>query len=192
MRAFGLALFIVCSVAVSIAAAEDIQLLLPDNNVSSKPILEFRARTPSSDDGKEIGHAYVLLGRELDNGLTLYNAVKGFYPDTDGNVKTITNVIYGPGKVTQTLADAKSEIIFTVYITPLQEVKVVKIIKQWDDKKYSLPLQNCIDMTKAVAIAVGLNIPSMPKDLLPWTFIKALSSQNDKNTPCGLRPREGV
>src|SRR5450432_4874164 len=69
------------SAARSVAAGE-IELFLPDSNVSSKPILEFRARPPTLKP-PSAGHAFVFLGREIDNGNTIFSRAGGFYPEND-------------------------------------------------------------------------------------------------------------
>lgn len=61
------------------AHADDIQLLLPDNNVSSQPFIEYRARAPYKENGiKYPGHVFIFLGRELDNGTSFYHQAYGF------------------------------------------------------------------------------------------------------------------
>jgi hypothetical protein len=134
----------------------------------------------------------VLLGRELDNGNTLFNHVKGFYPNGKG-VAELVNMVYGKGVVKQTLDDAASDIVFRVYITPVQETAILKLFQTWNDKTYSLPVQNCIDFTKAVARATKLTLPPYSGDIsfeFPTTFIVGLSQQNDKDTPLrGGSPR---
>jgi hypothetical protein len=183
MRRFVLALCTALVWPTSYVAADEIELFLPQNNVSTRPILEFRARRPSlGSEGRQVsltGHAYVLLGRELDNGNTLFNHVKGFYPNGKG-VAELVNMVYGKGVVKQTLDDAASDIVFGVYITPVQETAILKLFQTWNDKTYSLPVQNCIDFTKAVARATKLTLPPYPSDVspeFPTTFIVGLSQQ---------------
>jgi hypothetical protein len=73
--------------------AQDIQLLYEGNYVSSKPIVEFRAR-----DGFP-GHAFVLVGKELDNGLIHYQTIGDFYPEEGNKITTFKNILRGPGEV---------------------------------------------------------------------------------------------
>jgi hypothetical protein len=187
---------VLCAIFLSFctnAMADDLDLLLPPNNVSSRPIIEFRARKPMSQDaakevGREasrVGHAYVLVGRELDNGTTLFNQVRGFYAVRDGEI-TLLQKMYTKGIVKQHLDDAASDITFRVYITPIQEMAVQKVFRDWNDKMYSLPIRNCVDFAKAVAKAVNLNIPEEvenPLPQLPVIFLEGLRQQNDKDTP---------
>jgi hypothetical protein len=177
------------------ASADEIELMLPQNNVSTRPVLEFRARGPSlGNDGRAIsltGHAYVLLGRELNEN-TLFNNVRGFYPDGKGAFELI-HMAYGKGVVKQTLDDASSEVVFRVYLTPVQEAAVLKLFRSWDDKKYSLALNNCVDFTKAVAQVANLTLPH-PRDIFdmspefPVSFVRGLSQLNDKYTPLKAGP----
>jgi len=79
--------------------ADDIQLLYPDNNVSHKAIIVFRARGFNLSKHSP-GHAFVLIGSELDNGLKVFSAAGGFYPIKGGKVTTIKTILSVPGKVT--------------------------------------------------------------------------------------------
>ena len=193
MKTFAVVLCSALLSSVSLVNAEDIQLLLPQNNVSSRPVLEFRARDPSlGDDGREVsavGHAYVLLGRELDNGLTLFNEIKGFYPAKND----VVHFAYGKGAVKQTLDDASQDVVFRVYITPLQETKIRDIFKKWEDKSYSLALRNCVDFTRAVARGASLEVPFIGGDLsqeFPSVFVRLLKQSNDKNAPLRANIRQ--
>jgi hypothetical protein len=188
-------MMLLCS--VSHAVDEDIQLLLPQDNVSSRPILEFRARNPKlGGDGQgssPVGHAYVLLGRELDNGNTLFNEVKGFYPDKGD----FFHSAYGKGVVKQTLADASQDVVFRIYITPLQETQIRRVFRTWNDKDYSVVLRNCVDFTRAVARAANLDVPFIEGDLsqeFPSIFVRLLKEKNDANTPlrAGIGPGGGA
>jgi hypothetical protein len=193
MKAFAVILCSALLSSVSLAYAEDIQLLLPQNNVSSRPVLEFRARDPSlGGDGRgssAVGHAYVLLGRELNDGLILFNEVKGFYPAKND----VVHYMFGKGAVKQTLDDASQDVRFRVYITPLQETKIRAVFKKWEDKNYNLALQNCVDFTRAVAREANLEVPFIGGDLsqeFPSVFVRLLKQSNDKNTPLRTNIRQ--
>jgi hypothetical protein len=104
MRAIVFLLCVACTWPLNLTAGE-IDLLLPENNVSSRPILEFRARKPTpGGEGRGaslVGHAYVLLGETRQRN-TLFNNVRGFYPDGKG-ARQLINMAYGKGVVRQTL-----------------------------------------------------------------------------------------
>ena len=184
-------------------SASEIELLLPPSNVSSRIILEFRARKPMSKEEAEkagrqpsrAGHAYVLLGRELGDGMTFFNHVRGFYADRDDEL-TLVQKMYAKGVVKHELDDAASDVTFRVYITPIQEAAIRKLFRDWDDKKYSLVLRNCVDFTREVALAARLKIPHLqPRDKydpqdksgpmpeFPTLFVLGLRQENDKETP---------
>ncbi|MBB6356931.1 hypothetical protein ACFFTN_21105 [Aminobacter aganoensis] len=139
------------------------------------------------------GHAYILLGRELDNGQRFYNTVAGFYPDHNEKAAYVKEFYSTKGVVTQTLDDAKSEITFTIYITPNQEQKVSSIIKSYDTKDYSLITRNCVSLSKDVANAIGLTVPSGAlSGMIPQAFIKSLMEQNKNRAPVPGAPPGSV
>lgn len=190
---YAVIVFVLVLTAVSFPIyADDIQLMLPDMNVSSRPIVEFRARKahghidisvrpPHIGFDASPGHAYVLLGRELDNGLTVYNTVAGFYPKKSGGIDLVRQLVVTPGAVKQTLDDAKSEITFKIYITPIQEQKIAAKLGEYNTKDYSLGFQNCVSMTRDIAQIVGLKIPKVTDDLrniFPQIFMDRLRSLN--------------
>lgn len=163
--------------ATSVAHAEDMQLMLPDLNVSSRPVIEFRARRASIDPPSP-GHAYILLGRELDNGLRVFNTVAGFYPDHSTGAHPFRQLVSTPGVVTQTLEDASSDITFSLYISPTQEQRVADVLAAYDDQDYSLAVRNCVTMTRDVAAAVGLRVPEGLADAVPQVFLQSLITLN--------------
>ena len=159
----------------SFLIAEDIQLLYPDNNASSKPLIEFRMRNDTST-----GHAYILMGRELDNGLKVYHSAAGFYPKTD----KAFNLVAGPGTLKYKIEDVRTDDSFQAYITNEQERTAKFIIKNWDTKVFALPAQNCVSLVKNVGRAVGLNVSTLdPRALTPKGVIKNLKDNNSYNQP---------
>jgi hypothetical protein len=164
-------------------AAEDLELFLPGNNVSSRPVIEFRARRGNMEHFPDSlgGHTYVLLGRGLDNGNILYNTVAGFYPKND-QASAFAKTFGTPGAVKQELDDAKSEITFKAYITPTQEVAVGKVISRWNDKEYALLGEHCNHLVKDVARVLHLSIPNL-KDVFPADLIVEIKMLNTADTP---------
>src|SRR5713101_4882313 len=108
-----------------VAGTRQVELVIGDKKVSSRPIVEFRARGLGVDkDGKPlIGHAYILLCREYDDDAhtRTYNAIAGFYPDPENKPTLLQQVLGTPGKVMATVNDEESQVVFRVFITPLQE-----------------------------------------------------------------------
>ncbi|MHC2367433.1 hypothetical protein ACVIQT_002081 [Bradyrhizobium diazoefficiens] len=178
---------IVCFAALcGMCAADDFQLVYPDNNVSSRPVLEFRARKPTLttvSGGQSAGHTFVFLGRELDNGTTFFYGAAGFNPKTG----TIRNVLLGPGKTSFDLDDLKNDRVFRVNITEEQEGDVRYIIKNWETKTYSIGWQNCVSLQRDIARAIGLAVPEFtPANVeaeFPDTFVAGLQNLNFKDTP---------
>lgn len=162
----------------SVSAADSLELMLPQNNVSSRPIVEFRARTGVP------GHAFILLGRELDNGFVVFNSVVGFYPDHDQKLWGLKLFVSTPGQVTATLYDASSDVAFRVNVTPVQEQKISAVMKKWDDKNYSLFSRNCVSLAIEVAYTLRLSVPGGDfVHLTPHSFVVGLKSLNEKDTP---------
>lgn len=149
----------------------DFQLIYPDNNVSQKPIIEFRARK-----GKP-GHAFVAVGREYDNGLTAFYAIAGFYPK--GN--DLKSVLSGPGQINYKWVDTSSDVVFRVNITWEQEAKTIKTISEWDSKRYEFLWQNCTHLVRQVANDLGLRVP--PIMLRPDHTVALLRSVNHPDAP---------
>lgn len=167
-------------IAIWGAVVSDIQILFPENSVSSRPVIEFRARKPgdTADGGKSpVGHSFVALGRELDNGLTVYYGIAGFYPEPGTNkVQTAKYVLYGPGETQYKLNDIQSDTRFRAYLTESQEREIKFIIKNWDNNKYSLPFQNCNDLVKNIANNLGLSYSNLAQT--PMGIIESLAEAN--------------
>lgn len=164
-------------VPVASAAEQDgVQLLYPDNSVSSKPIVEFRARTDTV-----LGHAFVALGRELDNGTTFFYAIGGFYPEEGGKLSKLQNILNGPGEVTYKWADVRSDKIFRANITDEQERTIKFIMKHWNGTDYRLLDQNCTTLIKDTAASLGLKVD--PKALRPGSVIVSIIEQNRMDRP---------
>ena len=154
----------------SAASQELIQLY--ENSVSRQPYVTFNAR-----DGSP-GHAFVILGEELDNALTFQLGVFGFYPK-DGK-KLVIRALFGTdGVIDQKWADLESDVRFRQNISPAQKANVSKILNEWKTKKYSLLDNNCNKLAEQVAIAIGLKAPSAgPGTTFPVNYIEALESVN--------------
>ncbi len=164
----------------------DFQLLYPDSTTSSRPILEFRARPISfalprekGGEGESTpGHTFVFLGRELDNGLTVFYGAAGFYPENN----TLRNVLFGPGNVTYEIPDMFPDEAFRVNISEYQESLVKYVVDHWEEKKYSIAADNCVEMVKDVADAIGVHYDSL-KDVLPQDIVDNFKQLNQRDTP---------
>lgn len=155
----------------------------------SKSFIEFRARVAAP-------HAFILLGRELNDGTKVYFAAGGFYPKSNCNYQSLAdyrNVVYGNGEVRYTFEDAAAgdTISYLAYITPRQEGQVLNIMEQWNYKKYALIWQNCVDMASEIAETLGLRIYFTKTQIneysryptFPWQLITTLRANNNPATP---------
>lgn len=177
--------------------ADDFQLELPGNNVSSRPILEFRARAPAQGN---LGHAFVALGRELDNGKTVFDGIAGYTPTTPPNTYTKIQMVLGdkqvPGSVKYEIPDLRNDTTYRVNITPEQEKDVKAIVRNWNGTQYSFWNNNCVSLDRQVAIALGLQLPPLVTPgsdiegetlakMLPNVFVDDLrrANNNDHDAP---------
>ncbi|MCP9233747.1 hypothetical protein NMG46_26635 [Mesorhizobium sp. LMG 17147] len=178
---------------IPFASAEDVQLLFPDNNVSSKPIIEFRARDAKLDGGQIGGHAFVFLGREYDNGNTVFDVAAGFFPKVGEGLVGLKRFAITPGKVDYTILDIHSDVIFRLNISTSQEEKVKEIIKKYNEKDFGAFYRNCVTMTKEIADALGLVVPFSALDFgqeMPGVFIRQLKGNNDQDAPLRFEKKQ--
>lgn len=150
----------------------ELELLRPENNVSSRPVLEFRAR-------KNI-HAFVAVGRQLDNGLVYYDGIAGFYPAKGtGTFQVVKNVLYSKGRTSYEISDLRTDDSYFIPISEGQYEKVRFVMSQWDSKEtYSILANNCVDMMKDVASVLGLKHGG---DLTPVQLVQSLRKLNARD-----------
>jgi hypothetical protein len=166
-------------------STNEFQLLYPNNNVSSRPILEFRSRSDTVT-----GHAFVAIGRELDNGTKYYYAIGGFYPkEGTGKLEMVKNMIYGPGEVKYKIPDLRVDEKFQVYLTPEQARTVDYIFKYWNEKQYSLMTRNCVSLMKDVANATGLKYDPAATTT-PKSMLESLQKLNTAKSPVEFGERD--
>lgn len=163
---------------------DDLQLLYPDSSVSSRPIMEFRYRSTDLKN-KTLTHAFVVLGRELDNGTTVFIGAAGFYPQgADNKLQEFRNVLQSPGHVDYKIADMHSDGAFRVRITGEQENAVKYLINNWNAKEYKIAEQNCTSLVKSVGKVLGLDTGvDGALEFLPAELIKHLAMENDPDKP---------
>lgn len=150
----------------------ELELLRPENNVSSRPVLEFRAR-------KNI-HAFVAVGRQLDNGLVYYDGIAGFYPAKGtGAYQIAKNVLYSKGRTSYEISDLRIDESYFIPISEDQYEKVRFVMSQWDSKEdYAILTNNCVDMMKDVASVLGLKHGG---DLTPLQLVQSLRKLNARD-----------
>lgn len=143
------------------------------NSQTHRPYVIFAAR-----DGVP-GHAFTVLGEELDNGLLWNLAVFGFYPD-GGVKKQIASLVSAPGKIDYHWEDLTREVEFRVAINAEQSSKIRSILETWESESYSLLDNNCNKLVSEIASSIGLSLPSDdPGTTLPAIFVAKLKSANE-------------
>lgn len=180
-----------------VAGAQDVQFLYPDNSVSSKPIIEIRARDPkfNADQlggrfSQLGGHAFLALGKELDNGTTVFYGIAGFFPtDTDSKERFFLT----PGKIDYTLLDLKTDVVYRANITPKQESEIAALISSYNTRKFGAFYRNCLSLVKDASVLLGLNAPFFSGDLsaeLPGVWVRMVKMNNDKDTPINFEKKQ--
>lgn len=142
------------------------------NSVSRKPFVTFTAR-----DGAP-GHAFVIVGEELDNGLIFELGVFGFYPK-DGKKYAIKAIFSTDGVIDHKWADIQRDQLFRVDVTKDQQDRALDIFEKWKSADYSLFGNNCNKLSAEVAEAIGLKLPDdRPGSTFPSNYVKALREVN--------------
>lgn len=159
------------------ALSGTLELIYQDNS-STKHVLEFRARG-SSLLPPSVGHAWVALGYELDNGVTHFYSASGFYPgSTDGVFEAIKATVDSPGRLDFTVPDMSQDEVFRVSITPAQRARVHKALKKFDSQNYDLLSNNCVSMMRDIASTLEL---SKGLAILPSDYVKRLREANSSS-----------
>lgn len=149
------------------------------NSVSKQPFVSFFAR-----DDTLTGHAFVSLGTELDNGLTVYEGIFGYYPAGSGKMDIIKTFVGTKGIVTFKENDYPSKIRYRKDVDDATKEKAKVVLSVWtsDDPKYALfgnGGKNCNVLVKEIAEAMGLNTPSdSPSSTFPENYIRKLKEAN--------------
>ena len=144
--------------------------------------LEVMAAEPDIYLNKEVGHAFMCLSIKTNNSIK--EDCYGFYPAAGGIFK-----ILGPGIVQPEPRPEKivrfSKVTVS-YKKPISEEKrgqIIKLVEEWNKKRYSLTSQNCIDFVIAIAQAVGWKTPQRGGTEYPDAYLKRLVKANTP-TPC--------
>jgi hypothetical protein len=169
----------------SLTYGGDTQELFPDSSPSWTPFVEFRGRGPAGVGHS--GHAFVALGVE-GNGLRIYRAIGGFYPDTKTQTEAIRKLVAGVnGKVDYDFEDMHSDVYFRTTVTASQFYSVLFVMQQWNEREYSLPSQNCVSLVTDVARTLDLKVPEIiesvehPSLQWPVPFVRYLAQNNSNN-----------
>ena len=176
--------FVFFLVSLSILSARaDIQELYPDNNVSGKKVVLFEARKGIIELGNSglVGHAFVKLGTELDNGLVLVHSFFGYYP-SEGTMYQVKLIFSTKAEIKfEFPSDLKSDVSQKYYIS--DDVYRAILAKEAgylnDNPNYSLLLaENCVTFVKEIAAVAGLRVPEQGFFSAPGALIDILKSKN--------------
>jgi hypothetical protein len=165
-----------------LAGADDL-FDLYKNSSSHLPFVAFMARESGQTLTKP-GHAFVAVGTELDNGLLFYEAIFGYYPQSDSAAEELKLVwTSGPGSLTFKFKDLNWDVQFRRSVTAAEKAAAMAVVKRWQttDPKYNLfnnGGRNCSAFASEVATAVGLKAPPGPGTKLPMTYIRELKQLN--------------
>lgn len=148
------------------------------NSRSRQPFVSFFAR-----DDTSTGHAFVSVGTELDNGLTVYEGVYGYYP-ASFEKKIMKFRGADRGIITFKENDYPSAIRYRKNVDDSKKAKALAIFDKWksEDPKYNLLAyggKNCNSLVKEVAQAIGVKIPAdNPGVTFPANYIRLMKEAN--------------
>jgi len=105
------------------------------NSVSKQPFVSFFAR-----DDTLTGHAFVALGTELDNGLTVYEGIFGYYPANSGKMDVVKTLVGTEGVVSFKENDYPSKIRYRKNVDEETKEKAKAVLSSWqsNDPGYAL------------------------------------------------------
>jgi hypothetical protein len=174
---FALIAFLLCS-GIG-ARADTFHLEYPGGNDGSRPIVEFRARSPTLAPW-HAGHAFIALGRELKDGTTIFYGVGGFYPQEE----TLKGILHSPGKVDYTVDDLHADETARFEITADQERAIIYVMKNWNNTEYAIASRNCLTLVKSVGKQLGLDVgDSKTNEMTPYDLIHHIKLENDNEEP---------
>jgi len=179
MSAFGQAsrrvlLLLACCVLLgpgSLRAESLVELF--ENSKSRKPYIQFAAR------GGVPGHAFVIFGVELDNGLMFEKGVFGFYPADGGKLTPVKLLFSTDSEITFKWKDLERDLLFRVAVDDDKQKAAEAVLVKWQDAKYSLFGNNCSTLAGEIASAIGMRLPGQsPGSTLPIDYMQALKDIN--------------
>jgi hypothetical protein len=148
------------------------------NSSSRQPFVSFFAR-----DDTLTGHAFVSVGTELDNGLTVYEGIYGYYP-ASMEKKIMKFRGSDRGMITFKENDYPSAIRYRKNVDDSTKAKALAVFDKWksEDPKYNLLAmggKNCNSLAKEVAQAIGIKVPAdNPGVTFPANYIRLIKGAN--------------
>lgn len=167
-------LLLLCSVLLGSGSTRAESLIeLFENSKTKKPYIQFAAR------GGVPGHAFVIFGVELDNGLLFEKGVFGFYPAEGGKLTPVKLLFSTDGEITFKWKDLERDLLFRVDVDDDKQTAAEAVLVKWKDEKYSLFGNNCSTLAGEVASAIGMRLPGQsPGSTLPIDYKQALEDIN--------------
>lgn len=139
--------------------------------------LEIMGSRTSWVDQEFTGHAFLCIALNLKSGPR--EDCYGFYPTGTGSIAMIagsgglsSEFTKNPTRFSRIEASVKRA------ITPEQRRTVLGLATDWNQKKFNLTNQNCIDFVDSVAAALNLKRPDRHKFQLPLDYVKQLQKLN--------------
>ena len=177
IRRLVLALAVTLSAVASVAYAD-----LYDDYINSRSRQSFVSFFARSDTVS--GHAFVAVGTELDNGLTVYEGIYGYYPES-GDKKFSKFRGSDRGMITFKENDYPSSIRYRNNVYDTKNKAVLEVFKKLksDDPRYNLLTiygKSCNNLAKEIAGKLGLRIPTGESGFIfPTNYITNLRDLNN-------------
>lgn len=191
-------LFFVAFCLFTTTAKADVQELYPDNNVagSGKKVILFEARKGAIEGGTSgpVGHVFVKLGTELDNGMIHVHSIFGYYP-SHGKLYEVRLIVAKAAEIKFDLpADLQTDLTQKYYVSDIAYANLVATAKTYliDNPTYSLVTgSNCVRFVGAMAKAAGLSTPDFNVITFPGEMIESIQKANG-NDPKVVLPKAGT
>ncbi|BBB64247.1 hypothetical protein UNDKW_5974 (plasmid) [Undibacterium sp. KW1] len=148
------------------------------NSTSKFPFVSFQGRKAAIDS---VGHAFVGVGVQIEEGLRVYLHLFGLYPD-GGTLTAVKSVFTSvSGKLDEKWTDLVWDTDLIVTVDEDQFKLVLKEFDIWSESgpDYSLLNNdgiNCSALAAAVAGSINMKVPDGAGSTRPWKFIEALKA----------------
>lgn len=138
--------------------------------------------------GLSLGHAFMCIGTPLQSGIEedcyAFNAREGDAGESGGWVagpgirpSQITDTSSAPSRFSPVSVRVKRN------ITSEQRQEILGQVVTWNERRYPLSNQNCIDLMAELARAAGWSVPPHVEAELPVSWITRLRDANPERVP---------
>jgi hypothetical protein len=139
--------------------------------------VEFMASETSWTKQEYVGHAFMCISIPLNSGVK--EDCYGFYP----RVNSLSGYVGGPGVAVSEFQKNPSRfsrvnVSIKKPITDEQRRAILKLVNEWNSKKYDLTDQSCIDFVNTIAQKLNWRTPKREATDLPETYLKKLADAN--------------